>query len=250
MKTKISTRDWQALSAYLDGQLAQEESKRLEMRLQNEPHLQAALDELRRTRAFLRSQPRLRAPRNFMLTPQMAGVDRGRRAQPPAYPVLRLASSLAMIFFVVLLVGDLYLSAFGLAPALVSRETQRDAAQQMAPALGIGSGGGNDQGENLALPEAAPPPGAEAPEALEVGPAKEEPPMDVTLEKSLEATPVITMTATPSMTPSPPPSQPRPAPVLAAASGWPFLRFLQVALALLAVISGAAAFYLRRSARG
>ena len=74
MKTKLSTRDRQALSAYLDGQLAPRQRRRLEERLQQEPALQDALDGLRHTRSILRSQPKLRAPRNFTLTPEMAGL--------------------------------------------------------------------------------------------------------------------------------------------------------------------------------
>jgi hypothetical protein len=105
MTTKISPRDGELLSAYLDGQLAPRERADLERRLRGDPLLRAALVELHRTRTVLRSQPRLRAPRNFMLTPQMVGMP--RRRTPSLYPTLRLASALAGLLFVVLLVGDI-----------------------------------------------------------------------------------------------------------------------------------------------
>ena len=100
MTIQISPSEWEALSSYLDNQLSERERTRLEARLKAEPELRQALEDLRRTRVILRSQARLRAPRNFTLTPATAGV-RARRfglfAGWVASPVatLRLASALA-----------------------------------------------------------------------------------------------------------------------------------------------------------
>ena len=107
MTTKISQRDWEALSAYLDGQLSSGESSRLEQRIQNDDELRAALDEIRRTRGVLRSQALLRAPRNFTLTPQMAGIRPKASVLSRTYPIFRLASTFASILLVLVLVGDL-----------------------------------------------------------------------------------------------------------------------------------------------
>src|SRR5512139_3652907 len=111
MTTRITIRDWEALSAYLDNQLKPKDRVRLESRLEESPELRSAYEELRRTRAVLRSQRPLRAPRNFTLTPEMAGVRLGVRpgARPinSSYPVLRLASVLATIFFIFITIGDL-----------------------------------------------------------------------------------------------------------------------------------------------
>ncbi len=104
MTTKISPHDEELLSVYLDGQLAPKERDRLEARLREDAQLRSLLVELRRTRAILRSQPRLRAPRNFTLTPQMVGKP--ARMAPRGYPALRLASVLAGLLFVLVLVGD------------------------------------------------------------------------------------------------------------------------------------------------
>lgn len=105
MTNMLNQRDWTALSAYLDGQLSLREKKRLERRLEGDPALKAGLEELRRTRDVLRQQPRLRAPRNFTLTPEMAGMKLPHRA----YPAVRLAAVLASVLFVVVFLGDVLL---------------------------------------------------------------------------------------------------------------------------------------------
>ena len=111
--SKISPRDLKALSAYLDGELNAKERQHLETRLEQRPELRANLEELRSTRAVLRNAPVLRAPRNFTLTPQMAGMRTGGRAPAGPYPLLRLTSALAAIFLVLAVVGEWYASSLG-----------------------------------------------------------------------------------------------------------------------------------------
>ena len=110
MTNRINNRDWEALSAYLDGQLSPRDKTRLESRLRDNPILREGLEELRKTRDILRLQPRLRAPRNFTLTPEMAGVKPAHHA----YPAFRLAAVLASVLFVVVILGDfLFLGGTG-----------------------------------------------------------------------------------------------------------------------------------------
>lgn len=156
----VSERDAELLSAYLDGQLSQREQQQLEQRLERTPALQTLLAELRLTRTLLRSQPLLRAPRNFTLTPQMAGVRVPGLRQPrsSAFSALRLASVLATIFFVIVLVGDLYASR--LQPAMMPAA---DAAQQAIP---FGKGGGGGGGEPESLPGSVEAPAEVQPEAM------------------------------------------------------------------------------------
>jgi anti-sigma factor RsiW len=92
-----SSRDLEQLSAYLDGQLSQSSRARLEIRIQSDPALASALEELRQTRTILRRTPQRRAPRNFTLTPGMAGI---RPPVPRLVPVLSWASAVAMLFFI------------------------------------------------------------------------------------------------------------------------------------------------------
>ncbi len=89
-----SFRDVEQLNAYLDGELDATQRRRLESRLGSDPELKSILDELREARMVLRRLPQRRAPRNFTLTPKMAGV---KPPLPRAYPVFRYASAFAAI---------------------------------------------------------------------------------------------------------------------------------------------------------
>lgn len=102
MKTPISSREWEALSAYLDRQLNPKERSRLEMRLQADLTLRTTLDELRRARLVLRNSPRLRVPHGFTLNAQQAHINQPART----YPALRLASLVASLIFVIVLLSD------------------------------------------------------------------------------------------------------------------------------------------------
>jgi hypothetical protein len=124
-------RDIERLSAFLDGQLSRAEVARLESRIKTDPELTAALEELRQARAALRRTPQRRAPRNFTLTPKMAGI---RPPVPRAAPALSWASAVAMLFFL-----------FTLGTNLLGRLSFGAAAPMMAAApsgMGGGYGGG------------------------------------------------------------------------------------------------------------
>jgi anti-sigma factor RsiW len=96
--TTPSFRDVELLSAFIDGTLDPSDSARLESRLRSDPELRAVMDDLRVARAVLGKLPQRRAPRNFTLTPRMAGI---KPPVPRTYPVLRFASALAtlLLFF-------------------------------------------------------------------------------------------------------------------------------------------------------
>ncbi len=93
---QVSPRDLEQVSAYLDGQLSQADSTRLESRIQSDPELRSVYEGLRQSRAILRKLPQRRAPRNFRLTPKMAGI---KPPLPRVFPFFRLASALAAILF-------------------------------------------------------------------------------------------------------------------------------------------------------
>jgi hypothetical protein len=116
MTTRIERREIERLSAYLDGELSRKERTRLERDLQTRADLRAVLDDLQRTRGLLRSQPVIRAPRNFTLTPQMAGIKSPRPASRRLAPVFSMVSVMAAALFMLVLVGD-FLS-LGRQPAL------------------------------------------------------------------------------------------------------------------------------------
>jgi hypothetical protein len=103
--------------------------------------LAAALKELRQTRALLRRVPQRRAPRNFTLTPRMAGI---RPPAPRLVPVFSWASAVAMLLFI-----------FTLGSSLVGQLSFGAAAPMMAAAPS-GFGGGPSAAATAAPATAAP----------------------------------------------------------------------------------------------
>lgn len=144
MNDSLSFRDVERLSAYLDGQLSRVEAARLEARLTTDPALRAVLEDLRQARSLLRRAPRRRAPRNFALSPRMAGL---RPPVPRGVPLLSWASALAALLFFCTFSGN-----------LVGRLALNAAAPAAAPlpAMGGGYGGGPAEAEEAAPMLAAP----------------------------------------------------------------------------------------------
>ncbi len=107
MTKSLTQRDLEALSAYLDGQLPQKDTRKLEARLENEVELRQALEDLRRTRHVLHMAPQIRRPRSFTLTPEMVGE---KFFIPRGFTALRLVSVVASVLFVVVFAGDVFLN--------------------------------------------------------------------------------------------------------------------------------------------
>ncbi len=124
---EIPRRDLQGLSSYLDGELSPKEAERLEARLGSDAELRGALEELRGTVRLLKGLPEVRAPRNFTLTREMVGLPEPR----PAYPILRLATALAMAAFLVTIGVDVFTRGAynALAPRAASESTTMEMAQ-------------------------------------------------------------------------------------------------------------------------
>lgn len=111
MTNEITAHEWEALSAYLDKELPPKDATRLEARLRAQPELRGALEDLRKTRTILRSQPKMRAPRNFTLTPEMVGrrkTDLGFLRE--LFPVMRFTSAMASVLLVLVLISDIFSS--------------------------------------------------------------------------------------------------------------------------------------------
>jgi anti-sigma factor RsiW len=152
----LSDRDLETLSAYLDGEISRKDRERLEARLLEDEELNNTLEQLQRTRTVMRGLPSMRAPRNYYLTPEMVGR---KETVSRAFPVLRFASALASVLFILLFLGDLLVprtelmtsskevqvaetimeaaeSPVSEAPQIESQlpEAQADQAMKMAPA--------------------------------------------------------------------------------------------------------------------
>jgi anti-sigma factor RsiW len=198
MKTP-TFRDIEQLSAFLDGQLSSAEKTRLESRLAANPELGVALDDLRQARAILRRTPQRRAPRNFTLTPRMAGI---RPPVPRAVPAFSWASAIAMLLFVCTL-GTNLLGQFSFGAA----------APMMAAAPEYGIGGG--------------PPATEAPLDTTANSAY------ATATPEMSALTVAGPTAAPGARDTQPPQTKAPWPISPWLVLWPSLAVLFLGAALL-----------------
>ncbi len=133
MKTQITDREWDALSAYLDGELNARERARLEARLQASVDLRVALDELRRTRTLLRSAPRIRAPRNFTISAKTAAAWQPLQSTRRLAPVFGMVSAFASFLFVMVFLGEFLLArpmSASFLPAASAPEAEEQTAQQ------------------------------------------------------------------------------------------------------------------------
>jgi len=86
---QLNDSDLELLSAYIDQQLTAAERAALDRRLEHEPALQIALDELRATVGLLRELPPARPPRSFALDPQSVAPKRSW-----SFPWMQLGSAL------------------------------------------------------------------------------------------------------------------------------------------------------------
>lgn len=231
--TSPSFRDVEMISALLDGQLAQAEAARLQTRLKADPELASVYEQLAQSRSLLRKLPARRAPRNFTLTPQMVGL---KAPTPRSFPIFRFASALASLLLVLSFAANRLGSMAAAAPVLEN----------------YGMGGGAEQVPAAEAPAMAAP--SEAPAPTEAPAA---PQMDTALATQEE---MLTMATAPTPTLASEPTlaakaappdvtgtnrfvQSTPAPV--PSPSWFIPPGIQIGLLALAVLSGAAALYVR-----
>jgi hypothetical protein len=127
--TAPTFRDAENLSAYLDEQLPRGIATRLQQRLDSDPQLGAVYEQLRQARHLLRQLPARRAPRNFTLTPKMAGL---KAPTPRAVPVFRFASLLASLLLLLTFAAN-NLSALSIPSMAAAPVTAYNAAGMEAP---------------------------------------------------------------------------------------------------------------------
>lgn len=99
----LSDRDYELISAYLDGEVDIRQKKVIEDRLAEDAQFKSAYEQLSRTRRLMRSQPLLRAPRNYTLSPKMVLASQtSPKAFLPFPLLLRTVSALASLVFLIL----------------------------------------------------------------------------------------------------------------------------------------------------
>ena len=146
MFNKQEMKDLELLSAYLDNQLSPEAEGRLKTRLAKDEELQQALEDLRNTRYVLRNTPKVKRPRNFVLSLEMVKQQRfawGMRN------FSRFVSAGAMLILVMVFAGQLFFSGT-LGPVTVYR--MDELSYKRAPIFngGFGSGGGDSTSNTAA----------------------------------------------------------------------------------------------------
>lgn len=122
MDNKLSSQQWQLLSASLDNQLTQKEKRQVEELLQQSADAREALAALRRTRIILRALPLRKAPRNFILTPETVK----KPLIPTFNALLRFSSAMAALLLVVVLALDF----IGLSAPVSTARVAEDAATE------------------------------------------------------------------------------------------------------------------------
>lgn len=128
MTDDLSRREVEQLSQYLDGELSHKEAADIEALLMENAEARRALEEFSATRMLMRSLPEVRPPRNFSLTPEMAGI----REKSKAYPILRFATALAAFGFVILVGLDVLASGATMGARAPAMEAQMDFAAPAA----------------------------------------------------------------------------------------------------------------------
>jgi hypothetical protein len=153
MVPRISPRDLEQLSAYIDGSLSPRAVQVLDTRLKAEPALAAMLQQLRTTRAMLRSAPQRRVPRSFVLSRQQAGQP--VRAGLGGWNSFNFASAAASLLLVFTLIGDFSVNGF---PALAAstRMAEPEAMMLEAPAAEDAAGATTPSEEPLNIQPAEP----------------------------------------------------------------------------------------------
>ncbi len=96
--------DYELLSAYIDGEITEDERRTLESRLMAEPELQQELTALRQTVALVTQLPTLKAPRDFTLTRAMV-AQRRRLIAFPLVSALSAAAAVVLIALGILMIG-------------------------------------------------------------------------------------------------------------------------------------------------
>lgn len=121
MTENLSRKDHFLLSAYLDGELSPSELQRVEKRLLSDQQFKRTSEELAYTKRMLRAMPQIRAPRNFMLTPERVKKTVKRQIFQPAWG---LVSAVSTFMLLVIFAGTSILPRLG---------AFRAAAPEMAP---------------------------------------------------------------------------------------------------------------------
>lgn len=252
---QVNDADLELLSAYIDHQVTPEERSALDRRLEREPALRQALDELRATVDALRELAPIRPPRSFTIDPATVRPRNLILARWLQFGSALAAAALALTLTFDIanspLVGSITGSQPAAAPApstLAYEATAEPAAGGAAapmtaaePTAAPEISAAQSAGETTAAPEAAPASGAEdaaTSRTTDEASANQAPALpsgtDVAIAPPRSSSPDTTALEPPAEAPPPP------SPVVSP------IRVLQIGLGAVVVLLGAAAFVLSR----
>lgn len=237
----ISRRDWQLLSEYIDGELSERKRIRLESRLDSERGLRTALQRIKKTRRILRTAPRLSAPKDFVLTPDMLP----QRQQKSFFPVLRFATVLVSVLLVAVLVLDFGGFVFPMKAGDFAAPAVQQEALESAP--DADQRNMEQEGQEL----------AEEPQIMEktqgveseMVEGMEEPEEEAKALEVVEESPTPSSTAAPPTPTTPPPTQTLTTPIPEERKGLPVIRFIEIGLFSLVVILLLVRFWMKKADR-
>jgi hypothetical protein len=168
----IRKKDLIKAMAYIDSALSDEERTHFESYMQELPALKDFVLKQQRIKAAIHLMPKVKAPRSFVLKPDMVKQPKEKTA---IFPVFRLASVIATVLLIVFIAGDLFLNREMSAPAPAyaplaseSAEDMKTEAESQDPmivfwdampqgqSLGIGGSGGGASEMAVDAPKEAP----------------------------------------------------------------------------------------------
>jgi hypothetical protein len=124
----VTERDYELISAYLDGELTAAEQAEVEARLQNDAELRRELQSLRQTVTLIQQLPARSAPRNFTLDAHL--FRKPALPFPLTITFSALSTAAAILLFVF---GGYFLLQTELRQQTASSAPQQQAAQSIAP---------------------------------------------------------------------------------------------------------------------
>ena len=158
-RTQLSSREWQLLSASLDGELSKKDQKRADRLLSDHPAAEPSIEKLRYGKTVLKLLPVRKVPRNFTVSAE----EVGKSITPALVGVLRHASAVSVALLAVVLAFDFIIpyqllsSKQGLAQFAVETALEEKAVftseeeasiNTYQPLAGDGSETGGASGEN------------------------------------------------------------------------------------------------------
>lgn len=221
MNDRMTDRDYELISAYIDSRLSPSENDRVKARVKSDPQFKQILDELTYTRRLLQALPQKRAPRNFTIASEKLSVPRRALWLQPALSFVSIASAVLLVVF-----SSSYLlgGARTSAPKVPAPESAMLAAEDATitaeapviinwnPVLGMGGGGDGTYSGGVGGGGAGGP-GWDISDTAVGGGAPDE--GEDSLRESIEATEIPAEPATES------PEQPAPLPEVAAVTKEP-----------------------------